>query len=286
MARTRTLLKWHGGKSDLAAKYWDTLLATTDWPIHVVEPYCGGASFTLDGLARGLQLSFVVNDLSRKLMNFWRTIREPDAFAEFARAMQATPFSEVEFVVAGESCGCCCGDDLVFVTGPCVRCACEFFIRNRQSLAGRMKDFTGVTKTRTRRGMNNEVSAWLSVVDDLPWFHALLRQVLVLDARPGVEVIRKHDTPQTLFLCDPPYLFETRSTTGEYEHEMTVEQHHELLDTLSKIKGRFLLCGYDSSLYAAFTADHGWTRHDFPINNHAAGGKTKKIMTEYLWTKP
>ena len=47
-----------------------------------------------------------------------------------------------------------------------------------------------------------------------------------------------------LFYLDPPYLHETRATTGEYEYEMTISQHADLLDALVAIKGWFLLSGY------------------------------------------
>ena len=37
---------------------------------------------------------------------------------------------------------------------------------------------------------------------------------------------------------DPPYLHDERSSVGEYgEHEMTPEQHEELLEVLSGIEG-------------------------------------------------
>lgn len=52
----------------------------------------------------------------------------------------------------------------------------------------------------------------------------------------------------------------------------------------STIKGRFLLSGYRSALYDAHASLMGWTRHEKKINNHAAGGKTKRIMTECVWT--
>lgn len=85
-------------------------------------------------------------------------------------------------------------------------------------------------------------------------------------------------------MFNPPYLHETRVTTSDYAHEMSAEQHTELLSALSDIEGKFLLSGYPSELYARFAGEFGWTRTDFDLANHAAGGKAKRVMTECVWT--
>ena len=86
-----------------------------------------------------------------------------------------------------------------------------------------------------------------------------------------------------IFYCDPPYVHETRSTTGEYAFEMTEAQHRELLDVLAGIAGKFMLSGYPSDLYRQWEVRHGWNRHDFLIDNKAASGKVKETKTECLW---
>lgn len=278
-------LKWHGGKHDLAK--WiiglmpprcknpnDPAPDDPGW-LHYVEPYFGGGSVLLANDPEGI--SEVVNDKNCELTNFWCAIQSSEAFAQFTRRVEAVPFSQVEF-------------DGIFAEQPIVwdkaggmaGLAVNFFIRCRQSLAGRMKGFTGITKTRTRRGMNNEVSAWLSCIEGLPAVHERIKRVLILND-DALTVIRKQDGPRTLFYLDPPYLHETRATTGEYEHEMTAQQHADLLETLSEIKGRFLLSGYPSRMYTQWQDDCGWTCHEKQINNHAAGGKTKRVMTECVW---
>jgi DNA adenine methylase len=78
-------------------------------------------------------------------------------------------------------------------------------------------------------------------------------------------------------------LHETRSTTGEYRFEMTENQHLELLETLAGIQGKFLLSGYPSELYSQWQTRHGWNCHQMQIDNKAASGKSKEIMTECLW---
>lgn len=201
---------------------------------------------------------------------FWTVLQHAHWFEEFLRYVQAVPFSEQEWKDSGLNS-----------SSPPVA-AGRFFVRCRQSLAGRMQGFTGITRTRTRGGMNAEVSAWLGAIKGLPAVHARLKRVLVLN-RPALDVIAGQDGPRTLFYLDPPYLHSTRATTGEYRHEMTEADHAALLDTLQSIKGRFLLSGYRSHIYDRAAERSGWRRTDFLIDNKAAGGGTKRQMTECVW---
>lgn len=265
-------LKWHGGKAYLASK----IVGLMPPHIHYVEPYFGGGSVLLAKEPGGC--SEVVNDMNGGLVNFWRVLKSPTQFPKFERALQATPFCEAEWKESAKERLDLGQRD---PEGDW-RDAVAFFVRCRQSLAGRMKGFTGVTRTRTRRGMNNEVSAWLTAIEGLPAVHERLKRVLILN-RPADVVIKGQDGPDTCFYCDPPYVHETRATTGEYEHEMDLDDHRELLETLAGIKGKFLLSGYSCELYDDYADKHQWRRADFEIDNKAAGGKTKRKMIECVW---
>jgi DNA adenine methylase len=282
-------VKWHGGKSYLA----QTIVSMMPRHLNYVEPYFGGGAvlFARDPddeslwLAPHKGVSEVVNDLNGELANFWTTLQNKPLFDLFARLMSVVPFSGVEYQAAvdGLKQSCECNGYDANGGNQVVRAA-WFFIVNRMSLAGRMQGFTGITKTRTRARMNNEVSAWLSCVDRLPEVHARLRRALILPPQKALSVIRKFDMPETLFYLDPPYLHETRATTGEYAHEMTYTQHRELLELLKGIKGKFLLSGYDNDLYRGYANTvPRWDRRDFELPNQVAGGKTKRRMIESLW---
>lgn len=281
-------LKWHGGKHDLA-KWIIGLMPSrcrnpnkpdpddAGW-LHYVEPYFGGGSVMLAMNPEGV--SEVANDINKGLINFWSVLRDETLFSRFHRHVEAMPFSQEDYKRAASICG-------VAAFNPTndqgkVILAAEFFVHCRQSLSGRMDSFAGITRNRTRRGMNEQVSAWLNCIEGLPDIHARLKRVLILND-DALTVIRKQDGLRTLFYLDPPYLHETRATTGEYAHEMTKDQHNSLLVELSMVKGKFLLSGYRSDLYDNAARTFGWNRHEIRINNHAAGGKTKRIMTECVW---
>jgi DNA adenine methylase len=223
-------------------------------------------------------ISEVVNDTNADLTNFWQVLQSQTAFNQLQRLLESVPFSEIEFDNASEN-------SILEADGygETVHRAATFFIRCRQSMSGRMKSFAPLVKNRTRRGMQDQVSAWLSAVEGLPAIHARLIRVAILN-RPAVEVIKQQDGPRTLVYADPPYLHTTRSTTKEYgEHEMSMEQHEELLTTLSQIKGRFVLSGYPSALYESFRKKHGWNTDAKQIDNKSSKAAEKELKDETLW---
>lgn len=257
-------IKWHGGKHYLASRIVQLMPPHT----HYVEPYAGGLAVLLARDGEGV--SEVVNDIDRELTNFWRVLQRPAEFRRLKKRLDATPFSEVEW------------NDARSTTLDAVDRAAEFFIRCRMSLAGRRTSFAPVSRNRTRRGMNEQVSAWLTAIEGLPAVHARLKRVLIL-GHNATGVITGHDGPNTLFYLDPPYLHETRVSTDTYEHEMSVDDHRDLLATLAGIHGKFLLSGYDSELYRDYEARYGWTRVEFDLPNNAAGGTTKRRQREIVW---
>lgn len=261
-------IKWHGGKCYLAP--W--IISLMPKCTHYVEPYFGGGSVLLARDPEGV--SEVVADTNEELMNFWSVLACEVQFPRFLRIVQATPFSEKLWMESGLILnGKDCEDD-------CYR-ASYFFIHCRQSLAGRMKSFTGITKTRVRRGMNNEVSAWLTAIEGLPAVHERLNRVLILN-RDALEVIRSQDGPETLLYLDPPYLKQTRAAPDVYANEMSDETHHTLLCIIRQCKGTVLISGYRSAMYDDLLKD--WKRFDKETPNHAAGGKEKRTMTECVWS--
>lgn len=265
-------LKWHGGKYYLATR----VVSRMPPHLHYVEPYFGGGSVLLAKDPEGV--SEVINDIDERLTNFWMCLAHEDYFGGLRRVAEASPFCETLFnACLGHLERPCDNKEPI-----CVACAYAFFVACRQSLAGRMNAFTGVTKTRTRRGMNNEVSAWLSAVEGLPAVHGRLKRVLILN-RDALDVIKEQDGPDTLFYLDPPYLQETRAAPDVYAHEMTCAGHDRLLSVLAGIRGKFLLSGYHSDLYDDAAAGCGWPCEEFDLPNQAAGGKEKRRMTECLW---
>ena len=276
-------LKWFGGKHFLARKI-NTMMPPH---LHYVEAFAGSLAVLLErdpnrnwlGNGDGTKLlssetgcSEVVNDLNGGLMNFWEVLRDPQMFSEFQRGVAAIPFGEAIWELADELCR---ADDAVTR-------AVGFFVRCRQSRAGTFKDFATLTRTRTRRHMNEQTSAWLSTIAGLPEVHARLQRVVLLN-RDALQVIKQQDGEKTLFYLDPPYLAETRASHDQYVHEMSEAQHRELLNVLATCKGKFMLSGYPSDLYEAMEKKFHWRHVDFELPNNASGGSEKRRMIERIW---
>lgn len=237
--------------------------------IHRVHPYAGGLSELFAWPHEGV--SEVVNDLNGDLTNFWKVLQNPLTFEEFQRQCEAMPFSQVEWEQSKHP-------DKVLT----VEAAVDFFVRIRQSRQGLGKDFGTLTRNRVRRGMNEQASAWLSVVEGLPDAHDRLKRVVVIH-KPALEVIRQQDGPNTFFYCDPPYVHSTRVTTDDYEFEMTEEQHQELIDLLVTIEGKAMVSMYHHPIYDALSTTHGWRIAEFEMTKSSSSKSKKEKAVECVW---
>lgn len=256
-------LKWFGGKYYLASK----IVARMPPHTHYVEPFFGGGAVLWAKDPEGT--SEVVNDIYGRLMNFFRHIADPDQFRGFYGRVSLLPFSEELWEACQEE------------HPEPLEDAVRFFIYNRQSRAGQMKEFATLSRTRTRRGMNEQVSAWLGCVNGLEEVHERLQRVAIL-RDTACAVIDQQDGPETLFYLDPPYLHETRTSSKNYAHEMSCEGHEELLDMCKQCQGKVILSSYPNQLYTDWLFD--WNREDIDIDNKVSGGARKRRMTEVLWT--
>jgi site-specific DNA-adenine methylase len=129
--------------------------------------------------------------------------------------------------------------------------------------------------------MNEQVSAWLGVVEDLPEFHKRIKYVEIRKME-ALDFIKKYDSEDAFFYLDPPYLPSTR-TAGGYEHELSESGHETLLDTLSSIEGRFLIHGYPSDMYDDFARDNSLSHLEISVKKHSSSGKVKPEALEKVW---
>lgn len=273
-------IKWHGGKHYLRKELW--MLTEQIKHIHRVEVFGGSLGYTLACDPEGV--SEVVNDANGPLMNFWRVLRDPVLFSEFRRQIECVPVSEQLWNEAEgyhriehewrEPIGTCAK----------VNEAVTFFVNVRQSMSARRDCFTPLTKKRVRRGMNAEVSAWLSAIEGLPEVHARLIRVVML-WQDWTAVLHSQDSYGTLLYLDPPYLPETRATVGEYGlHEMTPEQHANMLYRLTLLRGNFILSGYHSDLYDSWAERNGYQCFEVVRPNASGKGEEKQDRVECIWT--
>lgn len=244
------------------------------FPAHrtYVEPFGGGASVLL---RKPRTYAEVYNDLDSEIVNLFRVAR--DRGPELEAALRLTPFARNEFNEAWFPSE----DPLEQARRTLVRSFMGFgsaaaTMRRsvNQKRGGLAK--TGFRSNSNRSGTtpahdwNNYPEAFAAVVERL--------RGVVIENRPALDLIRQQDGPQTLFYVDPPYLPETRDAGGDYQHEMTVEDHHELAALLNTVKGAVILSGYPSALYDSLYA--GWRRVE---RGALADGARPRI--EVLWMR-
>jgi site-specific DNA-adenine methylase len=121
------------------------------------------------------------------------------------------------------------------------------------------------------------------------WSSRLAKNGELVDRLPGATIIHGDaisflkkrswtDKEFEFVYCDPPYLFETRSSKGRiYPHEFgDIDQHTQLLTLLLSLPCSVAISGYWSSLYADMLAN--W--RSIHYQTRTRGGST---VTEYLW---
>ena len=80
----------------------------------------------------------------------------------------------------------------------------------------------------------------------------------------AADVIKRYDSPETLFYCDPPYPHDSRSDQNAYAYEMTDAEHRTLANVLHNVDGKVALSSYDSALMDELYSD--WNRIEAPLN--------------------
>ena len=259
----------YGGKH----YYADKIIA--EFPEHrvYIEPFAGAANVLLRKPHADVE---ILNDLDSEIISFFRVLRDDASFDRLCRTLDLTPHAREVFEQAVDEP----------VSDDPVERAHRFFVLARQARGG--LGTGNVTKsafsvsTRKRNGMAENLSKWLSAVDGLGDVAARLRTVEI-EHLPAVELIRKYDAADVLLYCDPPYLPETRSggKANTYRHEMSVEDHVELLDVLRMCKGQVVLSAYPSTLYDERLV--GWRKVCMKARSHVSNSGETRV--EVLWIK-
>ena len=98
------------------------------------------------------------------------------------------------------------------------------------------------------------------------------------------QIIDAYDTQETVFYCDPPYHPSTRHRGG-YAHELTAQDHEDLVQRLLSIRGTALLSGYAHPVFEPLEAA-GWARVDWPVSASSVRRHGHAERVESLWVHP
>ncbi len=204
----------------------------------------------------------IYNDLDDEVVNLFEVLRGNDA-DRLIELLRLTPFASAEFFSAYDV------DE-------------EPIERARRTIVRAFMGFgsngvhrkTGFRSNSNRSG-TTPARDWVNYPDCLGATVERLRGVVVLN-RDAKEVMEAHDGPKTLHYVDPPYMAGTRDAGADYAHELTDDDHADLLDFLKTLKGKVILSGYPDERYD--DALTGWRRID-----RKALADGAKERTEVLW---
>lgn len=250
----KTLLNYPGAKWGMAKKIISMM------PPHrsYVEPFFGSGAVLFNKSPSPIE---TINDIDGDVVNFFKVLREQPE--ELYSLISMTPYARDVFEDAHLQRG----------TTELER-AYKFAIRSKMGYGFKTYQKTGFKMDIHGRENSYAVNCWNRLSLDLFEAAARLKEVQI-ENRPALDIIRRFNFENVLIYADPPYLLETRGGK-QYKHEMTEQDHVDLLDALKQHKGSVILSGYPSEMYERELA--GWTRVTRKSYN-----QNRDQRTEVLW---
>lgn len=253
----RPALRYHGGKWKMASKL------IPYFPPHriYVEPFGGGAGVLL---RKPRSYAEVYNDIDAEIVNVFTQLR--DNGKELKRLLTLTPFARIEFEEASEPAA----DPIEQARRTIIKSFMGFGSDSIRRPSG--------FRANSNRSGTTPAHDWRNYADVLDGLVERLRGI-VIECRDYKQVIAAHDSSDTLFYVDPPYVHSTRTSAKRYSYEMADETHRELAEVLNSVKGTVVLSGYDCELYDGLYS--GWHKDTVAALADGARPRTKVIWTNF-----
>jgi DNA adenine methylase len=252
------VIKWPGSKWRLAR--W----IVAQLPPHrfYCEPFFGSGAVLL---TKDRSDREYLNDRSGRVVNLFRVLR--DQTEALCRVIELTPWAREEF----ETCSAGLEE------GDAVEQARRFLVANWQQVGVEENDGHRRNGWRTSRTSGCPAISWTRLPYRIAVTAERLRGVNI-ECRPALDVIQRYAYPEMLFYCDPPYPLDSRGG-ALYHHEMSDQDHRDLLQALRSHPGPVLLSSYHCSLYAEMLGD-------WECREHTARDQTGEHRQEILWCNP
>lgn len=255
---------WFGSKSRMVKQI------TKNFPKHqtFVDVFGGSGAILLGKRPSKVE---VYNDLNSKMSALFRVLSDPLKSITLERQLTFTPYSREEFDKCRQSIDNIDDD---------IEIARQMIVIQRQSHGGLGKQWSYCVDA-PAAGYSASVRKFHAGVERLSEVSRRVRKVQVENLH-WADVLTRYDRENTLFYLDPPYVPDTR-VNGEYQHEMTLDCHTQLVHRLLGLKGYAVLSGYSHSVYTPLE-DSGWKRLDIDVMANTSKHRVKRI--ESLWLSP
>jgi len=224
----KTPISYYGGKQRIATRIVEILESIS----HTVycEPFAGGLAVLFAKPVRSENKNDTfyreaINDINRNLTTFYKVARENPE--ELARWIDCTLYAKAEHQLARK-----------IYRNPDQHSELEIawatYVECNMSFAKAIGAGWGFGLL-----SQSPAATWDSRKQRLPRCFDRLRKVHV-DCVDALEFIKRWDSPNTLFYCDPPY---PATEQGHYKG-YTIEDWQALCDLLDTIQGSYVLSGY------------------------------------------
>ncbi|MBQ9346898.1 MAG: DNA adenine methylase [Oscillibacter sp.] len=252
----RAVLKYAGAKWGIAS--W----VIGFFPPHhsYLEPFFGSGGVFFRKARSNIE---TVNDIDGEIVNLFQCIREDPE--RLAREVYWTPYGREVYDTAFSKDAP--SDRYARAVRLLTRCNMGHGFRTTGERVGWKNDVIGRERAYAARD-------WAVLPESILAAAERLRGVQI-ERAPAVEVISRFNAKGTLIYCDPPYLLSTRHGK-QYRHEMTDEDHLELLSVLKKHSGPVLISGYPSAMYDSELS--GWRRE-----TTISTDQLSQVKQEVLW---
>lgn len=251
----KAILKYPGSKWRIAS--W----IVSHFPEHhtYVEPYFGSGAVFFNKERSCIE---TINDLDNDVINFFQWVKnDPE---KLAHEIYFTPYArkvyETAFYAIPEN-------SLQQAVNFCIKVNMSHGFRNNGYRVGWKSDVQGRERAYAAADWSNLPQMLLQITERL--------RGVQIESQPALKLISRYNYENVLLYCDPPYMLSTRRTT-QYRHEMTDDDHMELLDALRLHKGPVIISGYESPLYEEKLKD--WDHAEIGSHTQYAGTKKKEII--------
>lgn len=233
---------WYGGKA-LKLNFIIPNLPKTG---RYVEPFGGSGTILLNRERDDFE---VFNDIDSRVMDFFKALQSDSE--RLIDRLQQTPYHEGLFMEAMDVLE---DDDSTKFDR-----AWAFFVRATCAYNSKPESGFAYATQEVRRNRSQTVSRFQHKVNEMDSVVDRLLKVQYMN-RDALDVIERFDKgDDTVFYLDPPYPHGVRNGAG-YKHEMSDEQHEELLETILDVDGYVCLSSFSNPLYEEMLSE--WSTRD------------------------
>lgn len=255
---------WKGGKAQLRAE----ILSLMETVPHTryVEPFVGAAWVLLGKYPVGCE---VINDLDGGLINFFQVLADPKWHAQLQERFEYLALHSTALYDSWNA-------HHPAHLHPVERALRWLYLNRVTWRAATVSDEPGGGPGVGFDRDGGAPSLWDTTLKRCKEVSLRLRRVHI-EQRDAIECLQRHDSPDTLFYLDPPYL----DRTG-YNHAFGYAEHERLLATLVGLKGRFLLSHTDHDYWRGTAAAEGWSLREVVANRCLGEGRAAGKADELL----